>query len=60
MQFGHIKFNCRKIEVCTKCGQDHTDSQECKNEANVSIAKVSMYQMIKNVQNGKKKRTSKE
>ena len=32
--FGHTKFNCRKNEVCTKCGQeDHTDSQECKNEA---------------------------
>ena len=26
-------INCRKNEVCTKCGQeDHTDSQECKNE----------------------------
>ena len=33
-KFGHTKFNCRKNEVCTKCGQeDHTDSQECKNEA---------------------------
>ena len=32
-KFGHTKFNCRKNEVCTKCGQeDHTDSQECKNE----------------------------
>ena len=32
--FGHTKFNCRKNEVRTKCGQeDHTDSQECKNEA---------------------------
>ena len=31
--FGHTKFNCRKNEVCTKCRQeDHTDSQECKNE----------------------------
>ena len=31
---GHTKFNCRKNEVCTKCGQeDHTDSQECKNQA---------------------------
>ena len=33
-EFGHTKFKCRKNEVCTKCGQeDHTDSQECKNEA---------------------------
>ena len=33
-KFSHTKFNCRKNEVCTKCGQeDHTDSQECKNEA---------------------------
>ena len=33
-KFGHTKFNCRKNEVCTKCGQeDHTDSQDCKNEA---------------------------
>ena len=33
-KFGHTKFNCRKNEVCTKCGQeDHTDSKECKNEA---------------------------
>ena len=33
-KFGHTKFNCRKNEVCTKCGhEDHTDSQECKNEA---------------------------
>ena len=33
-KFGHTKFNCRKNEVCNKCGQeDHTDSQECKNEA---------------------------
>ena len=32
-KFGHTKFNCRKNEVCNKCGQeDHTDSQECKNE----------------------------
>ena len=31
---GHTKLNCRKNEVCNKCGQqDHTDSQECKNEA---------------------------
>ena len=33
-KFGHTKFNCRKNEVCTKYGhEDHTDSQECKNEA---------------------------
>ena len=33
-KFGHTKFNCRKNEVCTKCGQeDHTDFLECKNEA---------------------------
>ena len=33
-KFGHTKFNSRKNEVCTKCGQeDHTDSQKCKNEA---------------------------
>ena len=33
-KFGHTKFNCRKNEVCNKCGQeDHTDSQECKNKA---------------------------
>ena len=33
-KFGHTKFNCRKNEVCTKCRhEDHTDSQECKNEA---------------------------
>ena len=33
-KFGHTKFNYRKNEVCTKGGQeDHTDSQECKNEA---------------------------
>ena len=33
-KFGHTKFNCRKNEVCTKCGQEgHTDHQECKNEA---------------------------
>ena len=33
-KFGHTKFNCRKNEICTKCGQeDHTASQECKNEA---------------------------
>ena len=33
-KFGHTKFNCRKNEVCNKCGQeDHIDSQECKNEA---------------------------
>ena len=33
-KFGYTKFNCRKDEVCTKCGQEgHTDSQECKNEA---------------------------
>ena len=32
--FGHTKFNCRKNEVCNKCGkEDHTDSQECTNEA---------------------------
>ena len=32
-KFGHTKFNCRKNEVCNKCGQeDHTDSQECKNK----------------------------
>ena len=29
-KFGHTKFNCRKNEVCNKCGQeDHTDSKEC-------------------------------
>ena len=28
-KFGHTKFNCRKNEVCNKCGQeDYTDSQE--------------------------------
>ena len=33
-EIGHTKFNCRKNKVCNKCGQeDHTDSQECKNEA---------------------------
>ena len=33
-KFGHTKFNCRKNEVCNKCGkEDHTDSQECMNEA---------------------------
>ena len=33
-KFGHTKFNCRKNEVCHKCGkEDHTDSQECTNEA---------------------------
>ena len=33
-KFGHTKFNCRKNEVCNKCGnEDHTDSQECTNEA---------------------------
>ena len=32
-KFGHTKFNCRKNEVCNKCGQeDHTDSQQCKNK----------------------------
>ena len=32
-KFGHTKFNCRKNEVYNKCGQeDHTDSQQCKNE----------------------------
>ena len=32
-KFGHTKFNCRKNEVCNKCGkEDHTDSQECTNE----------------------------
>ena len=32
--FGHTKFNCRKNEVCNKCGkEDHTDSQECADEA---------------------------
>ena len=34
-KFGHTKFNCRKNEVCNKCGkEDHTDSQQCTNEAN--------------------------
>ena len=33
-KFGHTKFNCRKNEVCNKCGkEDHTDSEECTNEA---------------------------
>ena len=33
-KFGHTKSNCRKNEVCNKCGkEDHTDSQECTNEA---------------------------
>ena len=33
-KFGRTKFNCRKNEVCNKCGkEDHTDSQECTNEA---------------------------
>ena len=33
-KYGHTKFNWRKNDVCTKCGQeDHTDHQECKNEA---------------------------
>ena len=33
-KFGHTKFNCRKNEVCTKCGQeDLTDPQGCKNQA---------------------------
>ena len=33
-RYGHTKFNCKKNEVCNKCGQeDHTDAQECKNEA---------------------------
>ena len=33
-KFGHTKFNCRKNEVCNKCGkEDHTDSQECTKEA---------------------------
>ena len=33
-KFDDTKFNCRKNEVCTKCGQeDHTDSQECNNKA---------------------------
>ena len=33
-KFGHTKFNCRKNEVCNKCGkEDHNDSQECTNEA---------------------------
>ena len=31
-KFGHTKLNCRKNEVCNKCGKDHTDSQECTNE----------------------------
>ena len=32
-KFGLTKFNCRKNEVCNKCGQeDHTDSQEYTNE----------------------------
>ena len=33
-KFGHTKFNCRKNEVCNKCGkEDHTDSKQCTNEA---------------------------
>ena len=33
-KFGHTKLNCRKNEVCNKCGkEDHTDSEECTNEA---------------------------
>ena len=32
--FGHTKFNCWKNDVCIKCGkEDHTDSQQCTNEA---------------------------
>ena len=32
-KFGPTKFNCRKNEVCNKCGkEDHTDSQQCTNE----------------------------
>ena len=32
-KFGHTKINCMKNEACNKCGQeDHTDSQECRNE----------------------------
>ena len=33
-KFGHTKFNCRKNEVCNKCGkEDHTDSQQCMHDA---------------------------
>ena len=39
-KFGHTKFNCRKNEVCNKCGkEDHTDSQQCTNEANCANCK---------------------
>ena len=33
-KFGDTKFNCRKNEVCNICEkEDHTDSQQCTNEA---------------------------
>ena len=56
-KFGHTKFNCRKNEVCTKCGQeDHTGSQECKNEAKCVNYQGKHASNDKECPNGKKKR----
>ena len=49
-RFGHAKFNCRKNEV----GRSHRLSEGRKEH--VSFAKQTKHQMIKCVQNGKKKR----
>ena len=55
-KFGHTKFNCSKNEVCNKCVQeDHTDSQECKNESTCVVKEI-IQQIIGHVQNGNKRK----
>ena len=53
--FGHTKFNCRKNEVCNKCGKKISLTQECKNEAKCVNCVEIIHRMIGHVQNGKKR-----
>ena len=60
-KFGHTKFNCRKNEVAINVGKRITlTPRNVKMNQNVLIAKVSMHQMIKNFQNGKKRKKYRE
>ena len=60
-KFGHTKFNCRKMRFAINMGKRITlTPSNVKMNQNVLIAKVSMHQMIKNVQNGKKRKKYRE
>ena len=47
-KFGHTKFNCRKNEVCNKCGKEIIQTlKNTRMKQNVSIVKETMPLMIK-------------